>query len=433
MKTILGDLPEFRKNPIKLSENATLNGSRIGEIRLFTRFYYISSDPYILRSILLDDASSWRKGPEVGRLSPAMGEGLIPAEGERWRIGRETLAPAFKPDEINHGLDVGADRLLRGIAHLASDHQTVDLHKLCGHATLVMTIQALFGCHFSSEYIEHVREAVAEGHDVMTQHAAQVVPPIKSKLSSSYRRLMRAVEVLDDIAEYIYYHMDECKMKKALMQLEQLLGYKAVRDEIVTLLVAGFETSANAGAWMLYHMAEKPELMQRLRTQHECVGSKPHEIAKQPLFSGLVKETLRLYPSAWWFARTANRDVAFEERTIPKNASILVVPWALHRNPRLWDAPNTFDPDRWVEKRIPQDRFSWLPFGAGPRACIGRNQAMIELGILAWLATSFDMLPLSGDTRNLKPEGGITLGPPPGSGLYVKMAVHEPQYGRLAA
>jgi cytochrome P450 len=334
----------------------------------------------------------------------------------------------FKPEPLADGLDVAADRLLHEVAMAAMKGEVVDLRYFAGRATLALVSEALFGVTLSDQTLKTLPGTVACGHDLMSTRIARgyVVPEI---VPTPENRSMR--EVRDSLyreARAIYAAMPDNAMKAALKEFEAEFGEQAVIEQIVTLLVSGFETSATSAAWMLYRVGQRPDLIARIRQSCDSTSLAPSKMAQDPLLAAIVKETLRLYPSSWWFARTAQEDTEVAGVRIPRGASLLLVPWSLHRRPELWDEPEAFEPDRWLRPGVPHDRWSWLPFGSGARACIGRNLAQAELAILLWLmGTAFEVETLNGPADALQPFGGITLGTPKATSLKVRLSPREPK------
>jgi len=192
-----------------------------------------------------------------------------------------------------------------------------------------------------------------------------------------------------------------------------------VRDELLTMFFAGHETSAAALAWAWYLLAGHPLVLERLRAElSTVVGDRDATMAdlpQLPLLGQVVKETLRLYPPAWVFDRSPLRDLTLAGYTIPQGANVLFSPWVVHRDPARWPDPDEFRPERFD---APPPRSSYLPFGDGPRMCVGNRFAEAELTLV--LATMLPRVSLSCvDSLPVRPEGDATLRPQGGLRMRV--------------
>jgi cytochrome P450 len=198
---------------------------------------------------------------------------------------------------------------------------------------------------------------------------------------------------------------------------------KQLRDELMTLVLAGFETTANALTWTLFLMSKHPEVARKLAAEAASVlgGRAPtfEDLPRLELTERILQESMRLYPPAWCFERAAVEADEIGGYVIPGGTTIAVCPYVLHRNPSYWDDPEQFDPDRFLpERSAARSRFAYLPFGDGPRICIGKGFAMMEAKIvLASIASAFD-LELAGH-RAVEVDPGITLRPKHGMPMKI--------------
>ncbi len=195
-----------------------------------------------------------------------------------------------------------------------------------------------------------------------------------------------------------------------------------IRDELMTMFFAGHETSAAALTWALYLLAAHPDVADSVRTEiASVVGDRPVEMSDLPrlvLLGHVVAETLRLYPPAWVFDRSPLHDIVVGGFAIPRGANVLLSPWVVHRDPRHWEAPDEFRPARFADGWVPP-RGAYLPFGDGPRMCVGNRFAEVE--ILLVLATLLPRADLSiMDSHVVRPEGDATLRPEGGLPMTVR-------------
>jgi cytochrome P450 len=212
------------------------------------------------------------------------------------------------------------------------------------------------------------------------------------------------------------------------------MGDALLRDEVMTVVLAGHETTANALTWTWYLLATHPEVAERVRREVECVlldrPPGPLDLPRLQTVTHVVQEAMRLYPPVWSFERQAIEDDVVLGFDVPRGTIVGVSPYVLHRSPALWDSPDEFDPDRFsAERSAGRSRYAYLPFGAGPRVCIGGSFAMMEAQIvLAMVARRFALRVTS--TRAPQVELDITLRPK--SGLRMRVAPHAPNAATAA-
>ncbi len=193
------------------------------------------------------------------------------------------------------------------------------------------------------------------------------------------------------------------------------MSAKEVRDQVVTIFMAGHETTAVALTWTWYLLAQHPAVEARLHAELDATlgGRSPRhdDLAKLPYARSVIEESMRLYPPAHTLSRTAIADDTLLGRPIPKGSQVVIAPWLVHRNPKLWENPERFDPGRFSAERASQrHRFAYLPFGGGPRICIGAAFAIAEaLLILATIAQRYRLRLVPGFP--IEPQGLITLRP----------------------
>ncbi|MBB6251855.1 cytochrome P450 [Nitrospirillum iridis] len=429
-RALLGDLPAFAADPIGFVEHHGIGANAPVALRLGPKPAFLISHPAGFQRVLVENRDAYGKGAEQARLRPLFGDGMVTANGPRWEAARQAAKAAFSQSRLNHGLELALCVLAQEAGRLAgNDGAEVDLHSLMGRLTMRMVVAALFHERLENgDSADAIYQAGCVAHRHLSLSMWRLVD-LDLHLPTRQGRAFRAA-----IAEMERQIADFAQAPKgflaALHPLVAEYGPAVMRDEAITALVAGFETTATAGCWLAYALAQRPELAAGLRQEVEerlpADGElRPALLRDLPRTRALVQEVLRLYPSAWWFARTALADDIVSGVHIPKGASILLCPWALHRQPSLWVAPLDLKPGRFLEG-APADKFAYLPFGAGPRACIGAQLATAELTALAaMLVTTFDIQALSGPLAAQVPEGGITLGAPR-AGMTVRLSVRQP-------
>jgi len=196
---------------------------------------------------------------------------------------------------------------------------------------------------------------------------------------------------------------------------------KQLRDEVLTFLLAGHETTALALSWTFHLLGQSPEVEEKLHAElHQVMGGRAPEFSDLqalPYTDRVIKESMRLYPPAWSLARTAIADFELRGYTIPAGANIVMSQWIMHHDPKYFNDPAKFNPDRWLDPAMQKlPRFAYFPFGGGPRQCIGNSFAMMEaVLLLATIALRFRLRPVPGHpvvavpSFTLRPKHGITM------------------------
>lgn len=401
---------------------------------------FVINDPDGIRRVLVDNRSNYVKADILRPvLGPALGVGLVTSDGETWRGLRKLISPVFDYRSVEGYAPImmhAISGLLKRWEGLPSG-ATVDIHRTMAELTLEIISRAMFDSD-SKDVVDVIARSSSEYQERMTFSFWGVVPGV-SGLWSYYRKVQgrRIVRALD---EAIYRLIDDrarnprkIKNKDLLARLVAArdgetganLTSRQVRDQVVTIMMAGHETTASSLGWTWYllsqHLKEEARLHQEL---HDVLrGRLPtfDDVPNLTYARMLIQESLRLYPPVHtlsWRQAVANDEVC--GRRIPKGSIVWVVPWALHRNPTLWENPLRFDPERFLEERSSgRSRFAYLPFSTGPRVCIGATLAMTEaVLILAALSQTYRLRLV--EDQQVEPQGLVTLRPRHGLHMSVE-------------
>jgi cytochrome P450 len=375
---------------------------------------FLVNHPDHIRHVLVENHHNYSKDTYINHMFKTMvGDGLITSEGEAWRRQRRLMQPAFHPQRLA-ALDalitsqVAAMLARWGVA--SAQAQPVNLAHEISALTLSITTQALFGVDLGED-VSLVGQAVDMGgallarpRDPRFRQGLQVVDEIVQRIILS----RRAEGVL---AGGTSPGGDLLGAMMSLRDAHTGLGMddSSLRDQVITLLLAGYETTASALAWTFYLLSQNPDVVGRLRLELSAsLGGRPPvyaDLPRLPYTRQVFEESLRLYPPAWVLGRVALEDDMLGEYTLPAGTVVAISPYTAHRRPAAWDHPERFTPGR------PQpQRFAYLPFGAGPRQCIGKPFAMMEAQlIIAMVVQRFD-LTLVPD-HEIKPEVVFVLRP----------------------
>ena len=387
--------------------------------------YVVVSDPELAREILLTRAEEFLKGPALQNSKGILGEGLLTAEGETHKRARRMMQPAFHAKVVERY----AGEIARSTGELMERWRgeagaAMDVRGEMMGLTLVIAGRALFGTMLAGD-IEKVRGCM---DDLMNNYVRSVVPwgwILNLIPSATTRKLVRARAELFGLVERIIAERRGANGRGEDL-LSMMIGAtdseggggarmtdQQVRDQAVTILTAGHETTANAMTFTLYLLAKFPEEQEKLREEVRGAvgdGEVTAEAADRLVRARWVlSESMRLYPPAWTLGRQNKAAMELGGYRLPAKCTILIPQWTLHRDGRFWEKPLEFLPERWREPKHP--RFAYMPFSTGPRNCIGESFAWLEMVIcLSMLVREFEfVLPVDAPEMKLTP--AITLRP----------------------
>lgn len=364
--------------------------------------FYQLADPALIEEVLVTDRENYRKHDVTRRLlGELLGDGLILSEGETWRRHRRLVEPAFRPDRMAAYVEVMAEHAERTAERWASAG-TVDVLEEMQRLTLRIIVDAMFGTtiDYDRQGIRSIVEALQEPGRPVKQPVAFAVP--KWVPLPMWRRYRRAIDRLESIVdEAIASRVESGEHREDL--LGALLGARdavdglddrEVRDELMTMLFAGHETTAIALTFAWYCLARSPGVAEELASElDDATGAQrpsPADLYDLKYVEYVVREAMRLYPPVPAIPRQATTDVELGGYELPEGSMVLASQWAVHRDPGIYADPRTFRPDRWRNRDVSD--FAYFPFGRGPRRCIGRRFALTEaIVVLATLASRFDV------------------------------------------
>ena len=373
--------------------------------------YWVVSDPVAVRRVLVENAANYPKTKmDLGFFAAIFGGGLLGLEGDDWRRHRRIMAPAFDPRSVAAYGPAMAQSLANFLAGWDGlpDRAEVDFSSEMTSLALEVISRAVFSSA-SREMMELVRHTLEVGFATAAQaNLLDLVPIIKDlRMRARERRVAAASADLDAAIEALLAERAQMAEPPPDLLTRLLaardaegggrLSGKEIRDEIVTIYIAGHETTASTLSWTFYLLSQRPQIAERLHAELDAVlGGKPPTADDLPRLTyarQVVEESMRLYPAAPGLS--TRQAIAADEiggQRIPKGAQVLVLPFVLHRHRKLWDDPECADPERFsAERSHGRPRFAYLPFGAGPRVCIGQVLAMNEIILaLAAIAQRYD-------------------------------------------
>ncbi|WP_336487845.1 cytochrome P450 [Methylobacterium nigriterrae] len=383
--------------------------------RVLGRHSYTINDPDMIRHVLVDNQGNYaRTSATVRILRPVLGDGLLISEGAAWRRQRRALAPAFTPkavEELVPHIAASVDGALADLAAAAA-RGPVDLFPVLHGLALEIAGRTMFSVGMQS-HGPHLRDLVTEYGDRLGRpHMLDMLLPLKVPAPLDFARARfrrRWIPFLDAI---IAARAAETAPRAARDLLDLLVSARdpetgeaftqaQLRDQVATMILAGHETTAVALLWASYLLALAPEIQERVAEEAAGAGldgDLAHE-PRLPLTRAVVDETLRLYPPAFVIVRAARGPDRLGDIAVARGDVVVVSPWVLHRHRRLWTDPDAFDPARFLPGAPAVPRFAYLPFGAGPRVCIGAHFALTEATLaLAKLVARFRVSLPEGET-----------------------------------
>ncbi len=419
---LLGSTFAYLRDQLGFLTAAVREYGDIVNLRLGNLNTYVLVNPEHIDYVLRSHADNFMKDKLTRWLIPLVGEGLLTSEGDFWRRQRRLTQPTFQRQQIERYAAVMVEQTER-MLEAWHDGQIRDTHDDMAHLTLTIVAKTLFGTDLAGE-----ADVIGESLEVVINHFMSPMRWFRFfdylPLPSS-RRYWRAIGRIDEIIYGIIRRhrasgQDTGDLLSRLVAARDEQGGGGMtdhqlRDEVVTLVLAGHETTALVLFYAFYLLAQSPECADRLAAElHDVLGQRSPSVADVPNLrytEWVIRESMRLYPPAWGIAREALADCEIGGYHVPKGTQIFMVQRLVHRDERWFDDPEAFKPERWdndLVKRLP--RCAYFPFGDGPRICIGNHFAMMEaVLLLATIARRFHVEIEPGQTLELLPS--ITLRP----------------------
>jgi cytochrome P450 len=416
-----GDSRAMARNPVQILSryNESFGDTfwiRIGGLKEAM----VTIDPAVIQHVLKTNAENYQKSEiQVKRMGHFLGKGLLTTHGEAWRTQRRLIQTGFDRKQLDALSSIMQDSLAESLRDFDSQIRRgpVDIYPQLMKITFAMVARSLFGARLRDEDIDLVSHTICTVQEFIVRQTLQpYLNPwfaVSGELRKHENMRTRADAVL---LEYIKKRRNEPPghdLLQTLMDARYSDG-KGMSDELILsesmqLLVAGHETSSNALSWIFYLLSSRPDCLDRVRQEFDFVlGDAPITYSDVPKFeftTQVILEALRLYPPFWMVDRMAVADDRVGDVAIPRGSMVIVYVYGAHHAPRYWQNPENFDTERFTKEndklRTP---FTYLPFGAGPRGCIGGNYAMLQiLMILSDLLRKYDFQLAPGQTIEARP------------------------------
>jgi cytochrome P450 len=418
------------RNRLDVMEFVTSRYGDVVKLPLGPKTLHVFNRPEHARYVLADNAANYEKGIGQIHARRVIGNGLLTSEGELWRKQRKAIKPVFQAKRISGQLTAIAQEAENLVARMREriGGEPLDIRDELTGLALGVLGRTLIDADLSAyESIGQSFEAVQDQalFEVMTLGAVPLWAPLPRQMR--FRRASKDLQaIVDQLAADGRVRADGDDVISRLLdsvadEADPLVGRARLRDELVTLLLAGHETTASTMSWGFYLLDQHPQVWDRVHDEAvEVFGRGPltaeslHELTYTTM---VLRETLRLYPPVWLLPRIAKEADQIGGYQVPAGADVLICPYLLHRHPDYWPDPERFDPERFAPGNTDsRDAYAYIPFGAGPRFCVGNTLGLMEATVvLATVARDLRLRTLPGyevvaePMLTLRARGGLPM------------------------
>ncbi|EJL47363.1 cytochrome P450 [Brevibacillus agri] len=435
---ISGNLLAFRKDPLQFIRDAVAEHGDVVHFRFGPkRHVYLLTNPDQIKEVLVTKQDHFKKGKGLQVARAVVGDGILTSEGKKHMRQRRLMQPAFHRERIaGYG-----QAMVRQAVELLEDWkagEVRDIHDDMMRVTLAIITETMFGKSIK-EGADKIGHAIDVGLKYVANKASSFIDIPLSVPTKSNRQFLESNETLD---QTIYSLIEERRNSQDDRQ-DDLLGMllaardeddgqgmtdEQVRDEVMTIFVAGHETTANTMSWIFYLLATHPHVEAKLHEELATVldGRLPtvDDLPKLTYTSLIVSETLRLYPAAWTINREVVEEVQIGDHTYQPGDTLMMSQFVMHRLERYYEKPDEFIPERFAGDLLKRNpTYAYFPFGGGPRVCIGNNFALMEAALLLATIAQRYRLRLAEPGQVVEPEPLVTLRPK--NGLPMRLEKRE--------
>ncbi|BCB74093.1 cytochrome P450 [Phytohabitans flavus] len=417
------------RDRLGLMSSAAAYGDAV-RIAIGPKVLYFFNHPDHAKYVLADNPTNYHKGVGLAQAKRALGDGLLTSEGELWRKQRKVIQPVFQAKRIAQQANVVAEEAAGLVARLRAHAggEPIDVVPEMTGLTLGVLGRTLLdsdlgGFSTVGQSFEAMQDQAMFEMVSMSMVPMWVPLPHQLRFRRARKDLQRIVDDLvrrrgerppgDDALSRL--------IESTTREADPLVGRQRMRDEMVTLLLAGHETTASTLSWTFYLADQHPEVWERLRAEAvEVLGDRLptfEDLHRLRYTTMVIDEVIRLFPPVWMLSRLAQEADVVGGYDVPAGSDVLICPYTLHRHPAFWDQPERFDPERFEPGRaVDRPRYAYIPFGAGPRFCVGNNLGMMEAAfVVAMVARELRLTKVPGyrvvaePMLSLRARGGLPM------------------------
>ena len=427
---LLGSMPEMARDVMAFYSRCAREYGDVVHFRIAWVPLYLVVHPRDIEYVLVKNSANFTKSADYRALTRVVGNGLLTSEGSFWRRQRSLIQPAFHRESILRYAPVMTGATTR-MLDAWQDNEGRDIHKDMMRLTLEIVAECLYSVQVSGS-----AERVGSALEVVTTRFMKVAGRtllfpfhIPDPFAGRERRAIRELnQIIDEIIhERRASAAPHSDLLDTLLRARDVDGASMsddqLRDEVMTLFLAGHETTALALSWTCYLLAQHPEVESRLLQElHSVLGGRTPSLEDLPRLrytEMVVKESMRIYPPVWGVGRRAIADCEVGGYRVKAGSNVFILQWLTQRDPRFFPDPERFDPERWREDPIRAGkvpRYAYFPFGGGPRVCVGAAFAMVEATLLLATIQQRFHLDLATDrpvevfpSVTLRPKGGLPV------------------------
>lgn len=392
---------KLAKDPIgffQLMQSKFGNSARFG---LRQVVFHLITQPEDIKRVLQENNQNYHKGVFYKELGRILGKGLLNSEGEFWKKQRKLIQPSFHKQRISEFVEIMAQETEKTSENWKKI-SSLDISKEMMRLTFAIVGRTLFRTEVES-YAARIEHSLKIALELVTKRITRIFPFPFSWPTPENLKLKRALKDMHSVVDELIAERKKNPSNDLISMLLEVrdeetgetMSESQVRDEAITLLLAGHETTANALSWGFYLLSKHPEICEKVREEaNRVLGDKTpnlEDVQKLTYTRKVLDEVLRLYPPAWVIERTAMGPDQIGGYDVETGTNISICIFNIHRNPDFWENPDKFDPDRFDEERsTDRPKYAYLPFGGGPRICIGNIFALTEATlILAMLVKNY--------------------------------------------
>jgi cytochrome P450 len=429
---VVGSTFDYARDPFRFMDAVRRAYRDIAKFQLGPLDTFILMNPDDVETVLMNDEAQFRKADfQDDALTGLLGDGLLLSTGEHWEQQRDIAQPAFNMGRIAGLVDMMGERTERALDDLPVE-EPFDVQLPLARLTVGVIVDAMFGVDPDEETIRTVQDNLEPlGARFEPDPVRFLTPPwVPTPSNREYNDALSTLEgVVDDLIERRREGGTDGEDFLSRLLRAEAAGDQTteqVHNEMMTMLLAGHDTTALTLTYAFFQLGQRPEVLERLQTEVDEVldpGERPEmgDLRDLEYTERVLKETMRVLPPVYTMFRQSNVDVRLSGYRVPADSLLMVPQWVLHRHPDYWEDPEAFDPGRWTPERVRERHpYAYFPFGAGPRACIGRQFSLVEAKIIMSMALRRFSPELTSDSElDLRPS--LTMHPRD----PIRVALHE--------